>query len=1126
MGTADINKCISLINENHEKICLFLGAGVDISSGGASFNALKDGIISRFSEFSPYALNTKSRDDLFEDIIDSVSKYNSREIFQNEINGKNHKISDGYKILLLLTKYNFIDTIITTNYFGYLEEAQQETNEHQYNIYINNDEKNNYSDNLKPLYIKLHGDANMHNITHVTNDEIDKKPYTTQTKELFISQIKNKTLIFIGYSGNDAMVTEIINENIDYVKSTYWISPAESDSPLVNYLKLNNKYYFCNATFDDFMAKWGIPKLSNITLKDSVPLFIASLLDSKVEKSTIDIRNQNEIFIERQDVQDQLDFLNQVGFLYGKAGVGKTSALHNFIKYKSTNLNQILYVDLKNNQAINAIDVVIEALGFYSNSPFSFLHRLCLWYESQKKYITFIIDGIIKYDRNIDEMLLLTKLNENNKYVSFIYSSRQKYENEVCNINEPSDKAIEVCRFNKQEILKMKKAYGLEDHITEDYTPLMEEPYICSIICEYFKKGNQIKTTNVFEAIEAALEEKYNISAAKIHALFIKIAASSFELSYTNDFIPEEMKPLSESELFNTAPLAFKYEKMLQYYLYCYLSRTPLQESELINEVKKNINDINEIDNNLYEAYKYHFTKRNTICEVQESLIKLNKLLHPSAMPSKSKVKFVRECIKKIIVTNEDLFTEALCKFSPDKMCDDLKYIIITTANFMESHDLAFRVWRHFSSEQKLSYSVFVFYFDRLNKLLFNCSDKTKVEEYYEYSRFYSEKEKNLDIIIPLYILMRFDTSDEKHKDLTEYLLADIKNLIISQKGECKSSILSVLRKYSYNILFNSGNDIDGDYTKIPYDECFIHIVDSVLSGNFINQKELHYLVTNQDISNNMILFLLYNLAVICSLCNNREETLASILGIIRDNSYLCPENIDFILSCLFMALYQENPLNRKEFTRIFEEICDKFETQMFEQPSNARKSTISKFSEEFDQLFEDGFNPTAFLFYTAPSDKSGDALKKYSELCEMLSESGNYSKILKIVHAVGQMISIYPNEGFAELLKLLKYDEKIIRKGIIRILAENVQRYPYETEKFIADGKLIFSFDEQLEVWGTSSRFLENRTLEQLHWSRLLYALSYNNNHFIKNILSNFRNSKTLSDFVSLMLEEQASEI
>lgn len=1124
MGTADINKCISLINENHEKICLFLGAGVDISSGGPSFNTLKDGIISRFSEFSPYALNTKSKDDLFEDIIDSVSQYNSREILQNEINGKNHKISDGYKILLLLTKYNFIDTIITTNYFGYLEEAQQETNEYQYNIYINNDEKNNCSDNLKPLYIKLHGDANRHNITHVTNDEIDKKPYTMQTEELFISQIKNKTLIFIGYSGNDAMVTEIINENIDYVKSTYWISPAESDSPLINCLKLKNKYYFCKATFDDFMAKWGIPKLSNVTLKDSNPLFIASLLDSKVEKSTNYIRNQNKVFIEREKAEERLKFLKQVGFLYGKAGVGKTSVLHNFII--SQDQSQILYVDLQNNQTVKAINVVIEALGFYSDSPFAFLHRLCLWYESQKKYITFIIDGIIKYDRNIDEMLLLTKLNENNKYVSFIYSSREKYENEVCNINEPSDKIIEISRFCKQDISKMKKAYYLENYVSEDYTPLMEEPYICSIVCEYFKKGNQIKTSNVFEAIEAALEKKYDIRAAKIHTLFIKIAASSFELNYTNDFIPEEMKPLSESELFNTAPLAFKYEKMLQYYLYCYLSRTPLQESELINEVKKNINDINEIDNNLYEAYKYHFTKRNTICEVQESLIKLNKLLHPSAMPSKPKVKFVRECIKKIIVTNEDLFTEALCKFSPDKMCDDLKYIIITTANLMESHDLAFRVWRHFSSEQKLSYSVFVFYFDRLNKLLFNCSDKTKVEEYYEYSRFYSEKEKNLDIIIPLYILMRFDTSDEKHKDLTEYLLDEVKNLIDFKKDECKSSILSVLRKYSYNILFNSGNDIDGDYTRIPHDECFIHIVDSVLSGNFINQKELQYLATSQDISNNMILFLLYNLAVTCSLYNNREGTLASILGIIRDNSYLCPENIDFILSCSFMALYQENPLNRKEFTRIFEEICDKFETQMFEQPSNARKSTISKFSEEFDKLFEDGFNPTAFLFYTAPSDKSGEALKKYSELCERLYETGNHSKILKIVHAVGQMISIYPNEGFVELSKLLKYDEKIIRKGIIRVLTENMQRYPYETEKFIADSNMVLSYDEQLEVWGNSSRFLENRTLEQLHWSRLLYALSDNNDHFLKNLLSNFKSSKTLSDFVSIMIEEQVFAI
>lgn len=35
--------------------------------------------------------------------------------------------------------------------------------------------------------------------------------------------------------------------------------------------------------------------------------------------------------------------------------------------------------------------------------------------------------------------------------------------------------------------------------------------------------------------------------------------------------------------------------------------------------------------------------------------------------------------------------------------------------------------------------------------------------------------------------------------------------------------------------------------------------------------------------------------------------------------------------------------------------------------PATERKSSLLKFSEEFDKVFEDGFNPIAFYFYTAP---------------------------------------------------------------------------------------------------------------------------------------------------------------
>lgn len=117
-------------------------------------------------------------------------------------------------------------------------------------------------------------------------------------------------------------------------------------------------------------------------------------------------------------------------------------------------------------------------------------------------------------------------------------------------------------------------------------------------------------------------------------------------------------------------------------------------------------------------------------------------------------------------------------------------------------------------------------------------------------------------------------------------------------------------------------------------------------------------------------------------------------------------------------------------------------------------------------------------------------------------------------------MISVYPQEGFAELRKMLKYDERIIHRGIVRILAENIQRFPVETIGFTNDIHDKLSNEDLLSVWGAQKRFVENRTFEQLHWSRLLYTLSRQNKDFIRKIIFSTQKAKTLSDFISLLCD------
>lgn len=137
----------------------------------------------------------------------------------------------------------------------------------------------------------------------------------------------------------------------------------------------------------------------------------------------------------------------------------------------------------------------------------------------------------------------------------------------------------------------------------------------------------------------------------------------------------------------------------------------------------------------------------------------------------------------------------------------------------------------------------------------------------------------------------------------------------------------------------------------------------------------------------------LYNLTIVYSAQINKNDTLYAINKWLSNSKNVNPENIDFILSCSFMALYHDDPFNRRDFVNIFDNVCQLYETKMFEQPSINRQSTFCKFTEEFDTIFEDGFNPTAFLFYTAPIDKRHRSIKAAAHYKSTMNYAQRYGK-------------------------------------------------------------------------------------------------------------------------------------
>jgi hypothetical protein len=224
------------------------------------------------------------------------------------------------------------------------------------------------------------------------------------------------------------------------------------------------------------------------------------------------------------------------------------------------------------------------------------------------------------------------------------------------------------------------------------------------------------------------------------------------------------------------------------------------------------------------------------------------------------------------------------------------------------------------------------------------------------------------------------------------------------------------------------------------------------------------------------------------------------------------------------MSCYIIEPYNRNEYLIRAEKLIRNFEMKLFENPGIERISKKNKFCEKFDLEFEDTFNPLASYFYTAPSYKynvnynkstnKSDGLDIYWHLACVAESYGEYSCLLRIIHVLGQMVSIWPEEGFNALSNFCKYSNPIIRKGLIRVIKENYIRYPAETLKFFEQTGNAFTQEEISEIKTTP--VLGERTLEQLHWCRILYFLVNNfDEEIIFKILATFQKTSVLGEFI-----------
>lgn len=1129
MNSYDINNIINHI-QNVKRggkggICFLIGAGADISSGGVLFRNLKILFLQQNGIQTPSNISEKELDADFENQVDLLSQ-NGRCETLDKIMREHKNPSEGYLLMVLLAQLGYIDAIITTNFDYLLEETQEVLNLKPFTIYAPGkaipDESVQRPRIISPTYLKMHGDLLHGIVTHLTTSEIEGKPYGNAFIKLFREIVSNYSIIVVGYGGYDNLITDIFSDMINDLDDVYWcnIREPQHDSKLVTILDKSKKLYYVNTSFDNLFQSLAKELLRDATLKNSTPIFLPTVVTSKIE-------HQNLLFDKRITCKDRLvlrsalkqkseDFFrsrdNRCMFITGERKYGKSC----FIYQEMKRIKDITFLPVfpaPDNHGYHILKTMAHALGYNTDVPFSVMYSFLKWLRKRNEHVVFVIDDFFSQDYSVENNMSYII-----EFFNFVYVSRE-FENIqfiICfqnDIYNQLEKFIDFMPFNKSSFNHLEVGEFLDDEVglllndleITDGVDVMKKQTLLHIpyVWEIIHNNNIVPSTQTnTDFFTQYLDAIYNMSKEDIsftkHALneILKIIAYNqiFISTETLNLKSQEYDFLQKHGIVNRNG-EIVYLELAIYFCSLYISDSGQPEYVIRNKIVPEIHKMDALSNNQIEVYVSIWLKCSHSNNFDTILNTLNSVVCSETVSNLQK-KIVIKVLQRCIQSNV-LFREYLHYININTYSIIMQRCILKVCAELYPEGLLF--WKDSVKDSQLSYAIFILTDDYIYRSLRNHF-KTQMSE-----SDFAELFKHKNGLIRLWHILTYWGWDNVCN--TEYM--ELKNIIskvlpiIRTDDDTIVYVKNILKDYAYSIFFNASS---GDFEE-QYNHC-IHSEIRRLAKDILNQKALTshdyqiLLEANQDINNSWI-FILSNIIVANAMHNHPDKTYNMLYHYWDNIECDVPvQHFDFYLSSSFWSLYLSVPCDREKFTALFERLIAKYERTLFMFPAISRNASLRKFSEEFDKTFEDGFNPIAIYFYTSPYksltspshnwDNGKEDLKVYWNLSQEMSDCGKYDNMLRIIHALGQMISIYPEEGYSALKNLSNFQEPIIRKGILRIFKENYLRYSKITKVELENPIYHFDSEDIDAIVYNTDFFLENRTLEQLHWSRLFYNLGH----------------------------------
>ena len=1126
MLSSEFAELLNILSEKSldKKITLFMGSGCDYSSGGNSFKSLKQNVLNLF-DVDDYTLNIKFNDFLKK----ATPEQKSALLSQTQNLEETLCPSEYYKLLILLLEKKIFSSVFTTNFYHVMEKAQESLNKDVLDIFSANSrlpmESNNLYKKDKIPYYKLHGDVLSHYVSHLTDDDLNDLELSSTFYHALERDCKENIIIFVGYSGEDPLLCKHIANWITDNKYIFFINPDGLKEKSHLALALGNERLGSvkqiRITFDEFILETSRRTLRNYQMTNNI-VFIKPLIDIAINSNCIKSTSLHN-YIPRKNLDNRLeDFLQSDKNLFvlsGYAGKGRKT----YLSYLNSTLeNEHMFIPIYcSNDNTDLVHNMANAIGYSTNDDISVIYQFSKWAVTNKYKFFFIYsvsDNELNKDsfeeyfqliyrclhiRNIKFLLSIDfKSIENNRdlfmsplFRSTIYSSGK------------SCISFKLDDFTAEE---------LSNHINNNFLNsneifnLLKEPAILSM---FFKMGSSLPKMKLgkFSYISNYFaDSNYNLRELKNYALSLYQGNNPIKLNEDSLIGPN-------GQFLN--PLFFSY----------FLGKAWVDEKYF----KPNISINNEYDysNILNCIKKIIFSNENDylmamMFAVGESL---------SSLQISKICSLILNDSNDSNDSNENLFVQNLLNYLAINDTQKFSQIINKISNFP-------------SIIEKVAYSCMYEddnnVIEKFTALINNCSKNLEHEELRLIMQLFSKKcselicvknksddvfdgllaLENSDIQFLLAIKLLSDigidnTPQNLYNQLVDRIFKFIKNCNFNFNSICK-----YFKKYSSALMFNENNIVNA-YALISQDKNLRQIIKSIADGGKLHERDFLLIMEYAKSVEASTRFFVLNIALL-QLCQSAifsvDDIAVNLLNIIRSDESRCVSQCDFLLSFVFLGSYlltqRNNKPNEHWLKILLNDDC--IEKIMFDMPGGTR---AIRFTDTFDKQFEDGFNPFAFYFYIAPTymlDKknsewdSYDKLSLYWSQSEKLKDNGHTHNILRFVHAVGQMIELWPAEGFEALTKFLKYDEPCIHRALVRLLQEYYVKFPDHTDRFLMIAGTYFTEEENKKIKSTCDTRLYTRSMEQLHWIRLLLFFLNNDRDFFKKILALFLEKHSFDDF------------